>query len=134
MDFEQLLKAIDIGETCDCEFKSARGGFPDSFWPTYSGMANTDGGIVFFGIKEKDLKFYIEGLSIDQIQLYQKILWDNLNNRSRVNRNLLTSHHVRTIQVGQKNILAIAIPKALRIEGPIYYWVISVREHIPSTS
>ena len=31
-------------ESDDVEFKSAAGGFPGSFWETYSSFANTNGG------------------------------------------------------------------------------------------
>ena len=30
-------------EGIDTEFKSARGGMPDSFWASYAAMANTQG-------------------------------------------------------------------------------------------
>ena len=45
----KILKAINAGESSDWEIKSARGGFPGSFWETYSAMANENGGIVFLG-------------------------------------------------------------------------------------
>ncbi len=34
-------------ESSEVEFKSAKGGFPGSFWETYSSFANTDGGVVW---------------------------------------------------------------------------------------
>ncbi len=42
---DEILEAAHAGETTDWEFKSARGGFPGSFWETYSAMANSEGSV-----------------------------------------------------------------------------------------
>lgn len=47
-----------LSESVDMECKAAQGRdghgeVPHDFWKTYSAMANTDGGTVFLGVKEK---------------------------------------------------------------------------------
>ena len=46
-------------EAVDLEFKTARAGFPNSVWETYSSFANTDGGTIVLGIKEKKWGHYL---------------------------------------------------------------------------
>lgn len=61
---DNLLAHKESGEV---EFKSARGGFPGSFWETYSSFANTGGGVVIFGVREKHGIFSVDPLSEDTI-------------------------------------------------------------------
>ena len=84
-DFHEHLDTLLLKyESDDLEFKSAKGGFPGSFWDTYSAFANSDGGIIILGIAEKNDKFFLDGLSEDQIQKYQKDFWNNVNNRATI--------------------------------------------------
>jgi predicted HTH transcriptional regulator len=45
-------------ESAEIEFKSAAGGFPKAFWETYSSFANTNGGTIVLGIKEKKVTMF----------------------------------------------------------------------------
>lgn len=44
---------LAISEGRYVKLKKAKNKIPDSFWETYSAFANTDGGIVIFGVDEK---------------------------------------------------------------------------------
>lgn len=52
--YSYIGNLCDKGENAEVEFKSALGGFPGSFWETYSAFGNTAGGIIVLGIKEKN--------------------------------------------------------------------------------
>ena len=94
-DFNDYLDTLLNQTECDdIEFKSAAGGFPSSFWDTYSAFANTDGGTIVFGVKETDGKFSLNGLSAEQIEKYKKDFWNNVNNRSTVSCNLMNENNV----------------------------------------
>ena len=51
-------------ESDEVEYKSAKGGFPTDFWKTYTAFANTSGGIIVLGVKEKNGQFHFDGLEI----------------------------------------------------------------------
>jgi ATP-dependent DNA helicase RecG len=53
-------------ESDELEYKSAKGGFPIDFWKTYSAFANTSGGIIVLGVKEKRGQFQFDGLEEDK--------------------------------------------------------------------
>lgn len=117
---DRILEAAQVGETTDWEFKSARGGFPGSFWETYSAMANAEGGVVVLGVRETDVGAALDGLTTEQIARYQKTLWDGLNNRGQVNVNLLELQHVEIIDVDGARLLAVRIPRATRAQRPVH--------------
>ncbi len=74
-DIEGRIRAlIGRGETSEVEFKSARGGFPGSFWESYSAFANTDGGTIVLGVVEKNNRFFFDGLTEETIIRYKKEL------------------------------------------------------------
>jgi len=62
----QTLKDITtLSETVNLEYKLAagkdgKGQLPGDFWPTYSAFANTHGGIVLLGVREKKGKFSLQ--------------------------------------------------------------------------
>lgn len=81
-------------ESAEIEFKSAAGGFPKAFWETYSSFANTNGGTIVLGIKEKKGEFYVDSLTDELIDKYKKEFWSGVNNRDIVNLNLLSNDDV----------------------------------------
>ena len=110
----------DTFENDEIEFKGAKGGFPGSFWETYSAFANTDGGIIILGIKEKSGHLFSDNLTESDIDKLQKDLWSGLANKNTVNLNLLNNADVRPLKFENSFILITRVPRGNRDQRPIY--------------
>lgn len=118
---DQIHEVIyDMVENEELEFKGAKGGFPGSFWETYSAFANTNGGVVILGVRDKDGHLQIDGLTKSDIDKLQKDFWSGLSNKNTVNINLLSNDDIRTLQIEKSNILIIRVPRANRDQRPVH--------------
>ena len=118
-----LIDLQTLSESFELEFKLAQGKdgtgkLPDDFWPTYSAMANTRGGYVVLGVREKKGHFTIAG--INDIQTVKSQLFNTANNKQKVNINLLNDLHVQDVKLQGVSILVIEIPAARREQKPVY--------------
>ena len=121
LNFEDYLDSLlNSVESDDLEFKSAAGGFPGSFWDTYSAFANSEGGIIVLGVIERKGKFYIDNLSDEQIEKYTKDFWNNVNNRATVSCNLLRTEDVVVEDYNGHKLMLFFIPRASREQRPVY--------------
>lgn len=112
-----------LRETVELECKLAQGQHgqgevPKDFWPTYSAMANTHGGVVLLGVREKEGVFFIAG--IPNPAKVRADLFNNLNNPGKVSTNLLTDADVQELVVGGKTVLRVDIPQATRQQKPVF--------------
>ena len=108
-------------ESVEIEFKSAMGGFPKSFWETYSSFANTNGGTIVLGIKEKKGEFYVDNLTDELIDKYKREFWSGVNNRDIVNLNLLSNDDVIEGELDGRKVILFYIPRATREQRPVYH-------------
>lgn len=106
-DLELLRESVDI-EVKLAAGRDGQGALPEDFWPTYSAFANTQGGIVVLGVREKSGQFSVEGIA--NIAKVRKDLFDALNNRQKVSANLLNDASVREIVIEGKTILSTEHP------------------------
>lgn len=119
---EQIENLLNEQESEDLEFKSAKGGLPDSLWETYSAFANTHGGLIVLGIKEEaqSKKMTLAGLSEEQVERMKGQLFRQLRNRQKVSACLLTDKDVRIKNIEGNYLLCIQVPQAARSQRPIY--------------
>ena len=108
------------GESADIEFKSARGGMPVSLWESYSAFANTNGGTIVLGIRQKGHAFELDGLTEDVVVQYKKMFWDLAHNKGKVSSCLPKETDVREEKIDGSYILICDIPRANYEARPVY--------------
>ena len=82
----QLDRIEEYREGNQLEAKAAQGGLPDTLWDSYSAFANTDGGCILLGVKERDdHSLYVVGLK--DAEKMKKDFWNMVNNRQKISKN-----------------------------------------------
>lgn len=124
LDISSLEDIAAMRESVDVECKLAlgrdgKGALPNDIWETYSAFANTAGGDIFLGLKEKkDHTFEFQG-----VENTQKVLdefWNGLNNSQKISCNLLRERWVKVIELDGKSLIQIHVPQANRKQKPVY--------------
>ena len=122
-DIASLHDLTLLRESVALEYKLAlgrdgKGALPEDFWPSYSAMANTDGGLIILGVRERKGQF--EAVGIEDVAKVRTELFNNLNNRQKVSANLLSDAHVRECCLNGCTLLLVDVPRAPRKLRPVY--------------
>lgn len=116
----KLYALVRKGESSEVEFKSARGGFPGSFWESYSAFANTNGGTIILGVQEKNKRFLLDGLSEETAYKYMKNFWDCAHNQGKVSVCLPHESDVNIVNIDGAYLLVCYIPRADYSVRPVH--------------
>ena len=128
---------VALGESVEIEFKkalgqNANGELPKEFWPSYSAMANTEGGEILLGVEElkpSGLKLH----DLANVESMRQDIFNLANNSQKVNVNLLRDGDVTVMNVNGCRLLRVRVPRASRRQRPIYAKSVhSLRNQIPS--
>ncbi len=123
MTASEILDLLQYGEHIHLECKKAESALPKSVWETYSSFANTDGGVILFGVeenmRESDHNHRFSFVSILHPEQRIKEFWDTLNS-DKVSRNILVDADVGTCEVKGAVIIWIRVPPAGYQERPVY--------------
>lgn len=115
-----LFSDLSSFEGTDVEYKSAKGGLPSDLWQSYSAFANTDGGTIYLGVAQKNGALDVHGL--DDVEKLLVNFWNTVNNKSKVNCNLLGNADVEVLGIegSPRKVIAIRVPRASRQLRPVY--------------
>lgn len=123
MECSEILEMLKFGERINLECKKAEPKLPNSVWETYSSFANTDGGIILFGVeehmKETDFDKRFSFVSINNPNQRLKDFWNTVNNE-KVSCNILVDANVGICEVNGSTIMWIYVPQANYRQKPVY--------------
>ena len=116
-----IYDLLHYGEGTVVEFKTSKGGFPNSFWTTFSAFANTDGGVIVLGVKEKDKLAFVDGLTKTEAITLKKQFWDMANNRQKVSTPLLKNEDAYVQEIPNEGwVLVCEVPRARYNLRPVF--------------
>lgn len=123
MDSVEILNLLKFGERINLECKKAESKLPASVWETYSSFANTDGGVILFGVeehmKETDAEKRFSFVSIHNPEQRLKDFWNTVNSE-KVSTNILVDANAGICKVMGSTIMWIQVPQADYRQKPVY--------------
>lgn len=123
MDSKTILETLKFGERINLECKKAESKLPNSLWETYSSFANTDGGLILFGVeehlRETDFEKRYTFVSVNNVDQRLKDFWNTINSE-KVSSNILVDADVGFCEVKGENIMWIQVPQADYRNKPVF--------------
>lgn len=96
---------------------------PKSVWETYSSFANTDGGVILFGVeehmREKDFSKRFSFATINNPDHRIKDFWNTINSE-KVSSNILVDADIGICMINGHTIVWIKVPQANYKQRPVY--------------
>jgi len=116
MNRDELRERLKGYEWNDIEFKEALREVPNAAYETVSAFANTAGGWLIFGIRQKDGSYEIIGvIEVDRVQ---NAFLSTLRSCQKLNRPIVAKEYL--LREDDKALLIFYIPEARRQEKPVY--------------
>ena len=114
MTREEVVSRLKGREWSDIEFKEARTAAPKTAYETVSAFANTGGGWLVFGVRDRGGAFEVVG--VDEVDKVQGEFLSTLRS-GKVNRTIDVGEQV--IGIDGKTLLVFRVPESPRHEKPI---------------
>ena len=111
-----LIDRLSKYEWSDVEFKEARNAAPKSAYETVSAFANTAGGWLVFGVRDRGGSLGIVG--VIQVDKVQNEFLSTLRSPQKINRAIDVAEDM--VETDGKTLLVFHIPESPRSEKPVY--------------
>ena len=116
MDREELIRHLKGYEWEDLEFKSARHGVPGDVYTTVSAFANTKGGRLVFGVRDRQGELEIVG--VVEVDKVQNEFLSVLRSGQKFNRAIEAEGQL--LKDEGRTLIVFYIPEAQRQDKPVY--------------
>ena len=116
MDNTALMQLLEAHEWRDVEFKEAKKSVPKNAYETVSAFANTEGGYLVFGVKEKGQETEVVGvLNVDKVQ---GDFLTTLNQRNKIS--VAVDVREEKLRHEDADLLIFYVSEAHRTDKPVY--------------
>ena len=116
MDRDELVNRLTRYEWSDVEFKEARTAAPKAAYETVSAFANTAGGWLVFGVRDRGGAFEVVG--VVEVDKVQGEFLSTLRSGSKVSRTVSVAEDL--VETDGKTLLVFHVPESPRHEKPVY--------------
>lgn len=114
-----LAKLETYKENNRLEAKAAQGGLPKSVWETVSAFANTEGGVIVLGAKERR-DGTLELVGLDDADKMLDDFWNAAHSPDKLSCCVMSDRDANIEGVDSKELIVIEVPRADRRLRPIY--------------
>ena len=116
MTRDEIIERLNRYEWSDVEFKEARNAAPRSAYETVSGFANTAGGWLVFGVRDRGGT--LEMVGIMHVDKVQNEFLSTLRSRQKINRAIGVAEDA--VETDGATLLVFHIPESPRSDKPVY--------------
>ena len=116
MTHDEIIERLNKYEWTDVEFKEARNAAPRSAYDTVFAFANTAGGWLVFGVRDRGGT--LEMVGVMQVDKVQNEFLSTLRSRQKINRAIGVAEDV--LETDGTTLLVFHIPESPRSDKPVY--------------
>lgn len=110
-------KLSKLKEGVNIEFKEAATKIPEAFYETYSSFSNTEGGVIYLGVKEGSTNTIAGVANAPQLRTS---LISALHSKEKVSYCTIRDEDIRILDFDGKKVIEVAVPEAPTEVKPIY--------------